>query len=404
MKENKTTNIVIVTLFIMYITITGIFTIKNNITKLDKTINETIESDKYLKSGRLEKFVQIRDKIENVLTSNIVLKYDYIDLYGLTQKLMLKKVVADAADGFEVVKLSNNNLTFIYPNMDLTKWFNTVKMVSDYANEKGIYYLYVAPPWRIDKNTKLPFYLEDHLQDVHSRFMDGLNEKNINVINLEKKLSGNSDDWFFKTDHHWNIETAFEAYKIVITKLNDELNLGLTDKYLNDYSKKVYKDIFLGSYGKRTGKYFGGVDDFAYITPNFDTMLDVSYNDWDVEVRHLVGSFEKTLLFQQYVETDELDREKSTYYTYTDGGRALVKIKNYNSYNDKKILVLKDSFGEPVFPFFALNFKETRVIDIRCWRNVNLKKYIDDYEPDAILFIYNPSSLYDEKFVNFKWY
>jgi len=115
-----------------------------------------------------------------------------------------------------------------------------------------------------------------------------------------------------------------------------------------------------------------------------------------------MGEFEKVFTYPEYLDTQELDRVMSTYYTYSEGTKAEVRIKNLSGYNNKRLLVLKDSFADPVYPFLSLNFGETRVVDVRRFRAIRLYTYIEKFKPDVILFIHTPSSLYDDSLINFQ--
>ncbi len=403
MNEKNFNNIVIVTLFIVYISITCFFTIKNNIKIFKQETTRVQATEQYSEADVANKVVMLKNTYESIITSNLACKDDYIDIYGLFQKVLQKNIVEDAADGKRVIKLKNGNLAFIYPEADIEEWSQKIISVSEYTKKKDIYMLYADAPWRITDKSDLPFYLKDNVDKTDKKFVNELKEHDVNVLELKNVLEGKKDEWFFKTDHHWNIETAFNAYKAIMNNFKENVGLNVEEKYLNDYSKKVYDDIFLGTYGKRVGKYYGGVDDFAYILPKFNTKLDVINNrDWNKEESHLVGNFEKVFTYPKYLENTKLDRKMSTYYTYTEGIKAEIKINNLMADNEKKILILTDSFGEPVFPFISLNFKETRVIDVRRFKAIRLYTYIDKFNPDIILFIHTPTSLYDKSCVNFQ--
>ncbi len=402
MDKNNKNNIVIATFFIIYIFATMFFTIKENYTKIKETSKTVIYNpDKLKYKDRVDLF---KSSNESVFANNLVLKYDYIDTYGLFQKVLFKRVVSDAGAGKDVIKLSNGNLSFAYPDTDEMYWVDKLSIVNEYTKEKGIYMAFAIAPWSISEEAKLPFYVKDNLGEVRSRFVINSLDKGINIIDLQSELTTDPSNWFFRTDHHWTIDTAFESYKIIANHLDKELDLNITDKYYNDFNRTMYPNAFLGSYGKRVGKYYAKLDDFEYIYPNFDTNFDVVNSEWDVMTSHYVGDFRHSIAHEEYLTMGIDDaRETSIYYTYTNGGRALVQINNLDPINNKKILILKDSYGEPVFAFLSLVFKEVRAVDVRCWANINLKKYIDDYNPDAVLFLHTPSSLYDKKLINFKW-
>ena len=400
-KQNKN-NIIITILFLVYIFATMIFTIKYNFKDIKKTIKSIVKT---IYTENIPKGItNFKNGVEQTFSNDVYLKNEYIDVYGMFQKVLNKNVVEDVGQGRNVVKLSDGGLTFVYPSMDETKWVNKISTISEYSKNHNIYMTFAMAPWRVGESSKLPFYIEDYTGDVSARFLEKIKKNGVNVIDFSKELDCKTEECFFKSDHHWNIGTAFKAYQNIAYKLNKDVGLNLTDKYLNDFSSKNVKKVFLGSYGKRTGKFYSKVDDFEYIYPNFATSLEVINSNWDKEINHLVGKFDNTLIYKDYLKTNyDKERNSSVYYTYTNGGKALVRIINHKSPNNKKILILKDSFAEPVFSFLSLDFKETRAIDVRCWKNIKLKQYIDKYKPDVLLFLHTPSSLYDDGLINFKW-
>ncbi len=365
-------------------------------------LSELRSSEEYKSSSKIDKVVLIRNNFENTLNDKIFNKTFYIDIYGLFQKLLCKKIVSDYDSSRKVVKMKNGNLTFVYPNYDITNYSKKVVNLYNYASDNGIYMAYINIPWRVHDNSDLPFYVTDNVTNTNNKMLYKMKNANVNIIDLEKELSGDYNTWFFKTDHHWKIETGFEAYQIITKDLDNHLGLDVPDNYLTDYNKKVYKNIFLGTYGKRVGKYYGGLDDFAYITPNFDTKFEVTnYRNVGEVESCKKGDFVETMTYPEFL-TYNLDRDMSTYYTYSKGTKSEIIVLNKNAYNDKKLLILKDSFADCVYPFLSINFEETRVLDIRRYKNIRLYRYIRKYKPDAILFLQNAQSLYDETLIQWK--
>ncbi len=393
MKKNN--NLIIVILFCSYIFITGICTLVNNSYSLKNEI-EIVLNNKKIKS-KVKKFNSIKEIVESKLSNNISGKYAYIDLYGAAQKVMLKNIVTDAGDGKNVVKLSDGNLTFIYPEYDGSKIIEKLTTIKQYGDKNDIYVLYTLAPWKISDNSQIPFYLSDHVNENKENFIKGLKNNNIPFINFEDELDGTTFDWFFRTDHHWNIQTAFSAYKKIMTRLSDEQKAKINEEYLNNYEVVKYENIFLGTYGKRTGIFYGGLDNYNLYLPKFDTDLEVSYkrNFGKVEVTKK-GKFKDTLVYEDYVNVDKIDREMSTYYAYGEGTKAEVVIKNNSAQNKNNLLIIKDSFADPVYPFLALNFKETRVLDIRRCRKIDLFDYIKKNKIKIIVYIQSPGTLNDE--------
>ena len=90
----------------------------------------------------------------------------------------------------------------------------------------------------------------------------------------------------------------------------------------------------------------------------------------------------------------------ASYGMYTSMDLSEVIINNTKSATNKKILVIKDSFALPVTAFLSTCFKETRMIDLRYMQDMSVYDYIDDYNPDFVLILYNPGA-YSDVFFNF---
>ena len=175
-------------------------------------------------------------------------------------------------------------------------------------------------------------------------------------------------------------------------KLNEDYGFDI-EKNLwdeNNYNVKTYKNWFLGSQGKRTGKYYIGTDDFDIITPKFETDFNFS-----VESRNIYrsGEFSNSLLdWNQFGSQDYFD--ELPYSTYSGGDVNFISINNNKNKNGKKILLIKDSFSSVLIPFLAQGCSNLDVVDVRQDDKIDLREYIKNTNPDIVMIIYNPSIMY----------
>ena len=145
----------------------------------------------------------------------------------------------------------------------------------------------------------------------------------------------------------------------------------------------------MGSHGKRVGRYYAGVDDIDLLYPAFETAMSI-----DVPYKNIYrsGSFYDSVFALsniKYVDYYGLD----AYSVYVGGDYPLVIQKNKDAINDMRVLILKDSFVRPMQGYFSLQFSEISVIDLRTYTYSSLYQYIDNYDPDLVLVMYNPSGL-----------
>ena len=73
--------------------------------------------------------------------------------------------------------------------------------------------------------------------------------------------------------------------------------------------------------------------------------------------------------------------------------RYVAIIENENAANpDKKILILRDSFGNNFAPYFAQQYGTVELIDVADFTG-SIKSYIEESKPDTVLLLYNPTMI-----------
>lgn len=125
------------------------------------------------------------------------------------------------------------------------------------------------------------------------------------------------------------------------------------------------------------------------ITPKFKTSF-VEEQPFKNEKR--TGDFTQTLLFKEHIDKKDW-YNKNPYATYSGGDFRLQIFSNKHADNDRKVLVIRDSFGCAVSPFLALQNKTTYLVDVRNYdyyvgEKPNIYELIDEIKPDCVLVIY----------------
>ena len=341
--------------------------------------------------------------------NDIAFKANLIDLHGGLQLVMNKKIVQDAAKNKTVYKMSNDEITFVVKIINpATQENNIEKMAAlhDFLAAREMSMLYIQAPGKVDKfASQLPAGIEDYTNSNADTFLDGLKEAGVPYLDLRDEIHDDGLDYdqlFFNTDHHWKIETAFYAYTKVMDYLKKigDLDSGLQYKNMSYFKRFELKKSFLGSQGKRVGKFYAGVDDFAYLLPRFAT-------DYHVQVFNDDGSIKsdrKGSFLDSIISSDCLSRsttiETDRYAAY-GGNYPLTKIINHRC-SAGKILIIKDSFGLPFSAFASLNFKETDLIDLRKFKKMNLIDHLENNRYDLILFIISPAEVGNNKQFQFQ--
>lgn len=199
---------------------------------------------------------------------------------------------------------------------------------------------------------------------------------NLNNIDCFSLLNNNKDNSiYYKTDHHWNLKGAFYGYKALCQGLNtDVVDIG-------NYSFEVLYDKFKGTTYSKIN--ILGEDEILYkLKPNFEYEYEVIINNDSSKIYN-------DLYFEEYLDSPD------KYSVYLSGNQAVVNIKSKALKNDKKILLIKDSFTHSMIPFLVSSYSDITMIDLRYF-NQGISEYMRNNKFDDIVVIYNISNFLEE--------
>lgn len=327
-------------------------------------------------------------KFETDIATTFYHKFDFVNFNGAMRNILGQKEMNG------VVKLNNGYLLTCCPYVSddiLQQNADSLIQLKKYLDKKGIAFIYAIPPYTSDKyDPQLPDGVEDYGNDNLDRFAKMLRKGGINPLDFRETMHEDgftAYDMIYRTDHHWNTEAGFYAY-LKLTEQLEKLLDCRTDpqiKSFSNYTITNYENWHLGSRGQRTGKYYAGSDDFHLMTPDFDTAITHG------ETR---GTYESLIINMSALES----RNDTSRYTYdTTLGNANSDYTNQLSFNDKKLLVMSDSFAKAVNPFLILSYAELRYL------NTGLtKEYIEEYQPDAVIIFYYVSNAVSENIYHYE--
>ncbi len=353
---------------------------------------------KIIKAVREKPLNEIPASIDNTLTDKFSARNSWINVNGLFQRAIGVTVIRDAGD-IDVFKMSNGQLTYGYPDNDMTYAAEEVIGLAEYAAEKGLDFVYIQLPCKAYTDEMMPVGTHTYAYADSDELVTQLRAGNVDVLDLRDEIEKEGKDipsLFFNTDHHWKPSTAIWAAGKISGKLSGTIEGYEYDPAIYDpdnYERTEYEKVFLGSLGRRTGKYFGGLDDFEVLVPKFDVDYEVnteSQTDGAKESRG--GDFTEAFLRYSNLEDPDLF-SGLTYFTYMGTEYRLARTTNRNasSSNGKKILMLRDSFSCTLLPYLSLSAGEITAIDMRYHKKLKLKDYIDKNDFDAVIIAYNPS-------------
>lgn len=329
------------------------------------------------------------EEIEQELNEKFCGRLHFIDINGLAAKIMGQKLLNGTVKGTNGQLDLVENFDYEFFAKNEAKSVSDAIAILDFAQAKKADILYVQRPWKNSDSEKgqLPYGLQSDYGKQFDVWCDEMKNCDIPVLDLRKSIKKHL--LFYDTDHHWTIESSFYAAKSIAEKLNQEYGLGFdTNRWfdINQYAHINYPNSFLGSQGIRTGKYYAGKDDFSLFVPAYNT---------DFIYQHYVGEkleLEKSGDWWNAFIDEKILEDKNYYNKYNaclNGGYVENIITNSKSNNQKKLLLVSDSFARPMVMYLSLLFSETRYLDPQEGRyNGSYIDYIDRYQPDVVIMMY----------------
>ena len=259
-------------------------------------------------------------------------------------------------------------------------------------------FLYVAIPKKACV-AELPDYLDNYALENYNAYLSSFEEAGIPCLNLKENMDAAGlfcESSYFYTDHHWTPKTGLWATGEICKALQEAYGFDYNEEAADpkSYDITVYEDSFLGSYGKKIGKYFSsvGADDLEVYSPEFNTDLtEITYSQGKTTERN--GDFDNTVIHMDRMQVE-------AYMVYSGWNYRLQVVQNHLNENGKKILIVRDSFGCVLTPFLSLQASELHIIDnrksISSDARIDIASYIEEVQPDYVIVMFAGYS--DERF------
>ena len=183
------------------------------------------------------------------------------------------------------------------------------------------------------------------------------------VLNLH-----NDEYLYFNTDTHWAPLGAYYAYTkfCEVAKVEAAALDSMTKTTIEDFKGYLY-------------------------TATEESVL--AENPDHIDVYDVPGDFTVKLLpagEEEFMDVDSINSpyEESFYSVFAWGDNPCLQIANQSVTNGRKLLFLKDSYGNAMAPFLAASFEEVHVVDFRFFEG-NLPAYCEEQGITDVLFFNN---------------
>ncbi len=205
---------------------------------------------------------------------------------------------------------------------------------------------------------------KEYFDDLASRLDSGIQSIDIDSV-LAKHTEENI---YFRTDHHW---TSLGAYYAAQTFAK---TAGVDFKDISTYQKKTIND-FVGTMYAFTQdiNIKNDPEDFDYYVPQNYNQCKAYYYDTAFNFNYSGEFF-----------NDVGDPQSNAYLTFMGGDEQIVKVTT-NVKNNRKLLIIKDSYGNAEPQFYLNSFSEIYVVDMRYF-SPNLIDFTEQMGITDVLF------------------
>lgn len=185
----------------------------------------------------------------------------------------------------------------------------------------------------------------------------------------EKFLRHAEEPLYYKTDHHWTTRGAYLAYRLYCEAS------GIEPWEDGAFTKQIVSSDFYGTIESKVNL-FMEPDQITLYLPRKPQEYKVYYDG--------LPEAHDTLYHEKALEG------KDQYSVFLDGNHGLTRIVNETvkgTADDRRLLIVKDSYAHSFAPFAAGNFSEVWMVDLRYF-NMDLSELIARQEITDLLVLY----------------
>jgi len=274
------------------------------------------------------------------------------------------------------IYIADDRLMEKLPDIDYTAIDKSVDAINKFSenNSDVPVYCLLAPTSAGIYMDELPKNAPQEDQKALIDYVYGNLNDNITAIDVYNILYTMRDEYiYYRNDHHWTSLGAYYAYNATIQKLG--FSPIVYDKYDIEHASDSFKGTFYSTslYDKVKAD---TIDIYRY--DEGANVTDYIVNDGKSETEY------DSIYFRDYLT------QKDKYSTYLGPNQPLVTIKT-DVHNDKKLLVIKDSYAHCFAPFLTQHYSEITLIDLR-YIGVSAEDVVNISDYSQVLVLYNAST------------
>lgn len=311
------------------------------------------------------------DGFEDYLSDHFIARINWIELKVDIELLLGKKEINNIyiTDDMLIEKLEEPN----YQEIN-----NSVSAINSLAERftNPEFFVMIAPTSAGIYMDKLPNNAPqvNQKEQVIDYIYGSLSDK-VSSIDVYNTLYASKSEYiYYRNDHHWTSLGAYYAYNVAIQRLG--FNPISYDKFNIEHTNNDFKGTF---YSKS-----------LYNSIKSDT-IDIYTMDKSKGIQSMVvndGTNEtefSTLYDRSYLDT------KDKYGMFLSENNPIVTVTT-NVDNEKKLLIIKDSYANCFVPFLSEHYSEITILDLR-YIGITSENIVNINDFNQVLFLYNASTI-----------
>lgn len=254
---------------------------------------------------------------------------------------------------------------------DAAKLERNIQRLGSLADKAGIPWLLLTPPTHgyLLRDSMLPWMAEQY--EAESAVY-ALLEANSHAIPMPEEFLANPDAMYYRTDHHWTLAGAYQAYLALADAL------GYEPLPLDAFSLSEYPG-FMGTTLSRSGLPPMWEDTLVCAEPASPVTLTILDD----------GTVYDHLIFPKAAATYD------GYAVYLNGNHGMLTIERPDA-PQGTLIVYKDSFANCLLPLLSAHYRQIIAVDARYYGGMFSDALGMAEDAEAILYAYSLDSLVND--------
>lgn len=205
-----------------------------------------------------------------------------------------------------------------------------------------------------------------YLDAASAALLAALQDADVPALDLTSELTARADELYFSTDHHFDLYGANFVYESVCVQPS-------VQKWGVLHMKNTILDAknpFLGTYGRELFGQSRLHESLAFYTPTVPYTRFDNGTPSDVPLIDMDENSQKTVFYAAYMGGDI--------------GETILKTDRPEL---PSLLIVGDSFTNPVEALIYQSFDEMRSLDFRHYSEKTLTEYLQGYQPEVVLVL-----------------